>query len=359
MANRFQIGYAFTANKKNFIQDSLVNESKQRGIDLIKIDTDKPLIEQGPFDCILQRLSTENWIQQLEEYTLQNPDILIIDSPANIEILHDRISMLHIVEDLKMKDQENEIGVPTFGIPKQVLVNDVDSLMNVNAEGGLKVQFPVIAKPLLVDGSAKSHKMSLVYNLDGLKKVNPPVVLQEFVNHGGVMFKVYVVGDYVKCVKRNSLPDIPKEQLDGEDSEKNSVTFSQISNKPSQEHSVHMSNEAMRIENAVMPPDSLVTEIARGLRQATGLHLINFDVIMDSRIDNHYLVIDINYAPGYEKMPSYESVLTDFFCDLSQRKQNSLSVGMKKEEDNSLVGSLKKEKLLVRKNCLSAAGEEH
>jgi inositol-1,3,4-trisphosphate 5/6-kinase/inositol-tetrakisphosphate 1-kinase len=27
-------------------------------------------------------------------------------------------------------------------------------------------------------------------------------------------------------------------------------------------------------------------------------------------------VIDINYFPGYAKMPGYETALTDFFCDL-------------------------------------------
>ncbi|KAI3972321.1 hypothetical protein MKW92_035226 [Papaver armeniacum] len=300
MATSFKIGYAFEPNKKTFITDAIVDGSKQRGVDLIKIDTDKPLAEQGPFDCILQRLSNEIRIKQLEEYSSLHPDVLIIDPPSKVEVLHDRYSMLHCVEDMmKMNSQENEIGVPTFGIPKQVLVTDVDSLMNVNAEGG-------------------SHELSLVYNLNALKKVHTPVVLQEFVNHGGVMFKVYVVGEYVKCVKRNSLPDISEEQLDFE---KNPVPFSQVSNKPSQEHSDHMSNEEMRIEDAVIPPDSLVTCIAKGLREATGLHLMNFDLIRDSRISNHYLVLDINYAPGYEKMPSYESVLTDFFCDLRKRKR--------------------------------------
>ncbi|RZC71845.1 hypothetical protein C5167_035026 [Papaver somniferum] len=291
MATRFQIGYAFKPNKKNFITDAVVNESKQRGIDLIKIDTEKPLIEQGPFDCILQRLSTEIWFKQLEEYTLQNPDVLIIDPPSKIEVLHDRYSMLHCVEDMmKMKGHENEIGMATFGIPKQVLVTDVDSLMNVNAEGGLQLKFPLIAKPEIVDGTMQSHKLSLVYNLDALRKVQTPVVLQEFVNHGGVMFKVYVVGDYVKCVKRNSLPDISEEELEGKNSEKNPVTFSQISNKAYEEHSDHMSNEEMRMENAVMPPDSLVTYIARGLSKATGLHLINFDVIRDSRTKKTELI---------------------------------------------------------------------
>ncbi|KAI3967940.1 hypothetical protein MKX01_027123 [Papaver californicum] len=340
MTERFKIGYAFT-KKKNFIQDSLLNESKQRGIDLIKIDTDKPLIEQGPFDCILQKLSTENWIKQLEEYTLQNPDVLIIDSPSKIEILRDRISMLQVVEDLKLISQENETETDTFGIPKQIVVYDVDSLMNVNALEGLELKFPVIAKPLVADGSAQSHKMSLVYNRDGLNKLDPPVVLQEFVNHGGVIFKVYVVGDYVKCVKRKSLPDISEEQFGGEDLGGSCVAFSQISNKTSHEHSGGMCNEVMGVEDARMPPDSLVTDIARGLRQAMGLHLFNFDIIRDSSIGNHYVVIDINYFPGYEKMPCYESVLTDFFCDLSQKKQNSLSEGMKKEEDSSVLGSVK------------------
>ncbi|KAI3840493.1 hypothetical protein MKX03_000780 [Papaver bracteatum] len=205
------------------------------------------------------------------------------------------------------------------------MVSDVDSLMNVNTDGGLKLKFPLIAKPEIVDGSMQSHELSLVYNLDALKKVNTPVVLQEIVNHGGVMFKVYIVGDYMKCVKRNSLPDISDNSLVlfSLEAEKSLVLFSQISNKPSQEHNDHMSNEEMCIDDVVMPPDSLVTYIASGLRQSTGLHLMNFDLIRDSRISNHYLVLDINYTPGYEKMPYYESVLTDFFCDLRKRKEST------------------------------------
>ncbi|KAI3942265.1 hypothetical protein MKW92_006432 [Papaver armeniacum] len=199
---------------------------------------------------------------------------------------------------------------------------------------GSKLKFPVIAKPLVADGSALSHKMSLVYNRDGLDKLDIPVVLQEFVNHGGVIFKVYVVGDYVKCVKRKSLPDISEEELVWKDLEESCVMFSQISNKTSQEGS-----GGMRVEDAVLPPDSLVTDIARGLGHAMGLHLFNFDVIRDSRIGNHYVVIDINYFPGYEKMP--------------QRKQSSSSEGMKKEEGSSLVGRLSSWR---GKNCCNWKG---
>ncbi|OVA06860.1 Inositol-tetrakisphosphate 1-kinase [Macleaya cordata] len=349
---RFGIGYALAPKKQHsFIQLSLVNLSKERGVDLIRIDTDKPLIDQGPFDCILHKLSGDEWIKQLEEYSLRNPNVFIIDPPDAIERLHNRISMLQVVSDLKIP-QENE----TFGIPKQIVIYNMEALVDPAAMEDLK--FPVIAKPLVADGSAKSHKMSLVFSRDGLNKLKPPIVLQEFVNHGGVIFKVYVVGDYVKCVKRKSLPDISEEKLGNSEG---SVSFSQISNMTTQERTDDNYYEVMHLEEAEMPPLSFITDIARGLRQAMRLHLFNFDVIRDSRIGNHYLVIDINYFPGYAKMPAYETVLTDFFCDIINKKQNL------NEEDNPETGSVcsklltsdKEERKLVSNNCSAGEDEGH
>ena len=41
-----------------------------------------------------------------------------------------------------------------------------------------------VAKPLVADGSEKSHELSLAYDKYSLQKLEPPLVLQEFVNHG-------------------------------------------------------------------------------------------------------------------------------------------------------------------------------
>lgn len=41
-----------------------------------------------------------------------------------------------------------------------------------------------VAKPLVVDGSAKSHELFLAYDQFSLAELEPPLVLQEFVNHG-------------------------------------------------------------------------------------------------------------------------------------------------------------------------------
>ena len=94
---RFGVGYALAPKKRNsFIQASLVNLAREKGIDLIRIDTDKPLIDQGPFDCVLHKCYGEDWKRQLYDYSVKYPNVLIIDSPEAIERLHNRISMLQV-----------------------------------------------------------------------------------------------------------------------------------------------------------------------------------------------------------------------------------------------------------------------
>lgn len=130
----------------------------------------------------------------------------------------------------------------------------------------------------------------------------------EFVNHGGVVFKVYVVGECVVCVTRKSLPDIAPEEVKKLDAVS---SFSQISNSGAQ------GDDEGNVE---MPSLEFVMHVAAGLREATGLRLFNFDLIRDSSDHNRYLVIDINYLPGYAKMPNYEPFLTKFFLDVVQKQ---------------------------------------
>ncbi|RYR77500.1 hypothetical protein Ahy_A01g001989 isoform A [Arachis hypogaea] len=170
---------------------------------------------------------------------------------------------------------------------------------------------PVIAKPLAADGSASSHNLCLVFDREGLKSLNYPVVVQEFVNHGGAVFKIYVAGRHVTCVRRKSLADITEEEIKNL---KGAVPFSQVSNvKGSREQE----EEGDGVE---MPPEGLVSELGRGLREALGLNLFNVDVIRDANDEKRYLVIDINYFPGYAKLPCYETFFTNFLLDVVHGK---------------------------------------
>ncbi|XP_022963555.1 inositol-tetrakisphosphate 1-kinase 1-like [Cucurbita moschata] len=315
VGRRFCVGYALMPKKRrSFIRDSLVRLAESRGIDLVRIDTDRPLVDQGAFDCVLHKLYGADWRRQLENFKVVNPNAVILDSLDAIERLHNRISMLQVVSELKIENHDE-----SFGIPEQIAIYDKEKLSDRRAWEALK--FPVIAKPLVADGSAKSHKMALVFNHDALNKVKPPIVLQEFVNHGGVIFKVYVAGQHVKCVKRKSLPDVSEEKSD---SVEGLLSFSQVSNLTNHERVDEKYYQMMQLDDTEMPPLSFVTDIAKGLRHAMKLNLFNFDVMRDSNNRNRYLIVDINYFPGFAKMPGYEKILTDFFSDIMRMKDSEL-----------------------------------
>ncbi|KDP39528.1 hypothetical protein JCGZ_02548 [Jatropha curcas] len=309
---RHRIGYALAPKKvQSFIQPSLISHANNHNIDLIPIDPSQSLVEQGPFDCIIHKLYGPDWKLQLERFSLENPNVPIIDSPDSIERLHNRISMLEVVNRLNIPRRSQVLEVP-----KQVVVSDSENLKGNGLIGDLG--FPLVAKPLVADGSAKSHKMYQIFDTEGLKRLDAPIILQNFVNHGGVIFKVYVAGDHVQCVKRKSLPDISQEKLA---TLKGALSFSQISNLTARGKNSGNSG-VVDLDEVEMPPIGFVEEIAKAMREETGLNLFNFDVIRDAKDGNRYLVIDINYFPGYAKMPNYESILTDFFLDLVGNKNS-------------------------------------
>ncbi|CAM6039759.1 unnamed protein product [Sphagnum compactum] len=121
-------------------------------------------------------------------YNYKYPDVIVLDPPEAIQQLQSRQSMLESVAQLDLCD----CGV---------------------------------AKPLVADGTAKSHAVSLSYDKYCLTELDPPLVLQEFVNHGSVLFKVYIVGDQIRVAQRFSLPDVQE----GEDICSGVIPFQRVS----------------------------------------------------------------------------------------------------------------------------------
>lgn len=61
---------------------------------------------------------------------------------------------------------------------------------------------PLLCKPLWTDGRDGSHKLAVLHDLEALGRLlrgavchefKPPLVVQQFVEHGGVLFKVGAV----------------------------------------------------------------------------------------------------------------------------------------------------------------------
>ncbi|XP_048331792.2 inositol-tetrakisphosphate 1-kinase 3 isoform X2 [Ziziphus jujuba] len=214
--------------------------------------------------------------------------------------------MLQAVADMDLSESYGKVGVPR----QLVIKRDASSIPDAVAKSGLTL--PLVAKPLVADGSAKSHELSLAYDQYSLQKLEPPLVLQEFVNHGGVLFKVYIVGEAIKVVRRFSLPDVSKRELS-----RNAgvYRFPRVSCAAASADDADLDPGV-----AELPSRPLLERLAKELRRRLGLRLFNLDIIREHGTRDRFYVIDINYFPGYGKMPEYEHIFTDFLLSLVQGK---------------------------------------
>lgn len=125
------------------------------------------------------------------------------------------------------------------------------------------------------------------------------------------MFKTYVVGDHVRVVRRLSLPDVQEGQTCGT----GVMPFPRVSCASESAENADLDPQA-----AALPPRELLESLSKELRRRLGLQLFNMDIIRERGGANRYYVIDINYFPGFGKMPYYEEVFTQFFSDLAKDK---------------------------------------
>ncbi|KAM7479087.1 hypothetical protein LguiA_027300 [Lonicera macranthoides] len=279
------VGYALTSKKKkSFLQPKLLGLARNKGILFVAIDQNRPLVDQGPFDVVLHKLSGKDWCGIIEDYRQKHPEVTVLDPPDAIQHVHNRQSMLEDVADLNLPDCYGKVGVPT----QLVITEDPSSISQEVTKAGLKL--PLVAKPLVADGSAKSHELFLAYDQSSLSKLEPPLVLQEFINHGGVLFKVYIVGETIKVVRRFSLPDVSKLELS---KSAGVFRFPRVSCAAASAEDVDIDPSI-----AELPPRPLLERLAAELRSRLGLRLFNIDMIREKGTRDLYYVIDINYFPG-------------------------------------------------------------
>lgn len=301
------VGYALTSKKtKSFLQPKLEVLARNKGILFVAIDLNRPLLDQGPFDVVLHKLLGKDWCAAIEDYRKKNPEVAVLDPPDAIEQLLNRQSMLNDVTDLNLSDCYGKVCVPR----QMVINNDPSSIPHEVTSAGLKL--PLVAKPLVVDGTAKSHQMFLAYDQFSLSELEPPLVLQEFVNHGGVLFKIYIVGEAIKVVRRFSLPNVTKQELSKVEGV---FRFPRVSSAAASADDADLDPSV-----AELPPLPLLEKLARELRRRLGLRLFNVDMIREHGTKDVFYVIDINYFPGYGKMPDYEHIFTDFLLTLMESK---------------------------------------
>jgi len=172
-------------------------------------------------------------------------------------------------------------------------------------------QLPAICKHKEATTVLGAHIMDVICTKESLLTVaeakrqsdtSKCFLLQEYINHSGTIFKVYVLGDFVDIQRRVSFPDFPYE---GQDPTK---PFNFDSQQWKHELPPHLT---MPITGkADKPPQDLVAKIAKCLGGQLGLTLFGFDMITNSKTGKH-AIIDINYMPDYGGVTDFFSMFYD------------------------------------------------
>jgi inositol-1,3,4-trisphosphate 5/6-kinase/inositol-tetrakisphosphate 1-kinase len=244
------------------------------------------------------------------------------------------------------------------------------ALASVSAAG---LAPPLLAKPLHAGGQPGAHALALLTDRDAiaalarsceddplLPGLAPPVILQPYVPHRPPLFKVFVIGPYVALARRPSLT-VPPPPEDVCAAVGGALSLARVSAYISPAEAAAAAaaeaekggggEQPAQPEPALAPdpPRWVLEALAAEMRAALGLQVFNFDLIRVARdlMDGgggegggggangatsngagapapaaatagpcppgaDFLVIDINYFPGIEKLPGYEGLMVGF-----------------------------------------------
>nr|XP_054759050.1 inositol-tetrakisphosphate 1-kinase-like [Lytechinus pictus] len=312
-----KIGYWVPEKKKKKLNfGELAILFRQRGTELVELDLQKSLSDQGPFSVIFHKLTdvvtqaakgdnkARCMIDNLEMYIKVNPDVVVLDPLSAVKNLMDRnISYQVLLDSLQSNpDIHRKVKVPNF---VEIHTTKETEIMQLLRKA--QVGFPLVCKPSQAHGSVISHKMSLIFNEAGLKDIRPPCVAQTFINHNALLHKVFIIGDQYFVVKR---PSVKNFTIGGSD--QSTIFFD--SHDVSKFNSTSFLNELDETDaDHVMlePCSEVLKSLADCLHNGLQMSLIGADVIVENHTGLHY-VIDVNAFPGYDGVPEFMQVLFNY-----------------------------------------------
>lgn len=162
------------------------------------------------------------------------------------------------------------------------------------------MNFPIIRKPVAACSVEDSHLMCILYSPDqAMMDSGNEFILQEFIPHGGVIYKIYVIGQEQRIQVRPSLPTHWLEPAS--------------QSRPFDSQSLKRLGAAVNIAETMqrLTPEHLeqIRQYTDLLRKHLGLTLFGWDLIMEKDSDRLF-IIDVNYFPGYDEV-DFMALLTE------------------------------------------------
>ncbi|XP_005724060.1 inositol-tetrakisphosphate 1-kinase [Pundamilia nyererei] len=313
-----RVGYWLSEKKmKKLNFQAFADLCRKRGIEVVQLDLSQPLEDHGPLDVIIHKLTDlileadQNdsqavlLVQRVQDYIDAHPETIILDPLPAIRTLLDRCKSYQLIHRLESCMRDERICSPPFMVLNTECSPDV--LEQIKRQG---LSFPFICKTRVAHGT-NSHEMAIIFSEEDLKDVKPPCVIQSFINHNAVLYKVFVVGDSYTVVERPSLKNFPAGPAD-----RRAIFFNSHNVSKPESSSDLTSRE--NVEGVSQPPsDDVIRELSRSLREALGVSLFGIDVIINNQTGQH-AVIDINAFPGYEGVPEFFNDLLNHISSVLQ-----------------------------------------
>lgn len=161
------------------------------------------------------------------------------------------------------------------------------------------VAFPLIRKPLVACGAKDSHHMCIYYTPE-LLEPSPDFLLQQFIPHHSLLYKVYVIGDQVRIQLR---PSLGTEEAAGEGQD-----YQHRPPRPFNSQALkHLdtilpgSERQAQALQRLAPHRKAMIDFTHILQKELELDLFGWDLIIEEGTGRLY-IIDINYFPGYDEV---------------------------------------------------------
>ncbi|CAO3650616.1 unnamed protein product [Cunninghamella blakesleeana] len=300
-----------------------------QGLQVIHMDPGSSFKDQVPVDIIVHKLTNvvgkmrrgnlqaKKEYDNFVEYCQLNPKMIILDEWINVEKVLDRLSMIdYLLPCINPAD-------PLFYIPKNETIHSVKEYPNLSHQ----LTYPIICKRQTACSSIKSHEMTLIPSInqmDWMKNYedDEPLLLQEFIQHDGIIVKVYVTDQQIYTFIRPSFINM--------NGEGDAVHFdSQCLPKKFDYDTIKDPNldklfsksyseiQQTQIEKESPLDHNRLQKIANLLHQKLGLTFFGFDVLIESNTSKYYIV-DVNYFPSFKNVPNFQTV----FIDILKKKLN-------------------------------------
>lgn len=260
--------------------------------------------------------------EKIQKVIDQNPSIVQLHPISIVDLLFDRFAVYEFLVNFannSKKEIENlnmNISIP-FSI-KVSINKSRTKLENLNEfkkkiSESKNLSYPFIIKPL----SCTKHEMELILNEKGLETLfeneekyniffvnNQNFIIQQYINHGGVMIKNYSINEESYSFIRPSLPDMKSELIHSKELSSGSMSFYNeiIYQKKSDVLFKDVeTEEEKKVKEKINMEIEKIDKLSLLFVKNTKITFYGLDFLYDST-NNLFYILEINYFPSYREL---------------------------------------------------------